>query len=402
MGGRRIRRTWRHEPQSPAPRKYRRACTYEAYVPEALADLDLRLTGELAGVVSEAEAAVQQLNALARPALAPLARLLLRTEAIASSKVEGMQVSARQLARAEAKMETGGKAGSAATEVLANIDAMQLAIGKAARALRFGRRELEAIHARLMERALNPVNAGRIREEQNWIGGNDYNPCGADFVPPPPEFVTDLLEDLFKALNDDRLPPLVQAALIHAQFETIHPFHDGNGRTGRALIHVVLHRRGIAPDYVAPISVVLANSRDRYIRKLMGYREDDITGWIEHFATATTTAADLASRYLEAVAELTQRWQAALGALPKPPRSDAAAWAVIDVLPAHPILTGPVATAATGRAKPRVYQAIESLEQAGVLIPLSKKRRNQSWEASGLLPILERLEAGELPEVQLP
>ena len=402
MGGRRIRRTWRHEPQRPAPRKYRRPCTYEAYVPEALAGLDLTLEGELAGVVSEAEAAVQQLNALARPALAPLARLLLRTESIASSKVEGMQVGARQLARAEAKTETGGKAGSAAVEILANIDAMQLAIGEAARAPRFGRRELEAIHARLMERALSPVNAGRIREEQNWIGGNVYNPCGADFIPPPPEFVTDLLDDLFEALDDDRLPPVVQAALIHAQFETIHPFHDGNGRTGRALIHVVLHRRGIAPDYVPPISVVLANSRDRYIRKLTGYREGDIAGWIEHFATATTTAADLASRCLQAVAELTARWRAALGDLAKPPRSDAAAWAVIDVLPAHPILTGPIAAAATGRAKPRVYQAIESLEQAGVLIPLSKKRRNQSWEASGLLPLLERLEAGDLPEVQFP
>lgn len=402
MGGRRIRRTWRHEPQRPAPRRYRRPCTYEAYVPDALADLELTLEGELAGVVSEAEAAVQQLNALARPALAPLARLLLRTESIASSKVEGMQVGARQLARAEAKTETGGTAGSAAMEILANIDAMQLAIDEAARAPHFRRRELEAIHARLMERAPNPVNAGRIREEQNWIGGNDYNPCGADFIPPPPEFVNDLLDDLFEALDDDRLPPVVQAALIHAQFETIHPFHDGNGRTGRALVHVVLHRRGIAPDYVPPISVVLANNRNRYIRKLTGYREDDIAGWIEHFATATTTAADLASRYLGAVAELTERWRAALEALAKPPRSDAAAWAVIDVLPAHPILTGPVAAAATGRSKPRVYQAIESLEQAGVLIPLSKKRRNQSWEAGGLLPLLERLEAGDLPEVRFP
>jgi len=397
MGGRLITLTWPHDPWSPAPRKYRRACTFDAYIPELLADLDPRIGMNLAGAISEAEAAVRGLNAGARPALAPLARLLLRTESIASSKVEGLQVGARKLARAEARLESGGKAGSATQEILANIDAMQLAIDEAVGATRFLRRDLEAIHARLMERSPGRHLAGRVREEQNWIGGNDYNPCGADFVPPPPECVPGLIDDLVDTINDDRLPPLVQAALVHAQFETIHPFHDGNGRTGRALIHVVLSRRGIAPDYVPPISVVLARGKDRYIAALTAYRKDDIGGWIEHFAAATTAAANLAAAYLRAVAELIERWKAALADLPNSPRSDAAAWAIIDVLPAHPVITAPVAAAATGRAKPRVYQALASLEAAGVLIPLSTKRRNQSWEADGLLSLLERLEAGEPP-----
>lgn len=400
MGGRTLTRTWQHDPQSHAPRKYRRACKYDAYIPEFLSELNLSLDIQLAGLVSEAEAAVQELNASARPALAPLARLLLRTESIASSKIEGRQVGARELARAEAKLESGSRSGTEAEEILANIDAMQLAIDEAARADHFGLEELEAIHIRLMERATTRHVAGRIRKEQNWIGGNDYNPCGADFVPPPPEYVPGLLDDLFESLEDDRLPPLVQAALIHAQFETIHPFHDGNGRTGRALIHIVLHRRGIAPEYVPPISIVLANNRDRYIAALTAYREDRIGRWIEHFAAATATAANLASEYLEAVEQLSERWKSSLRGLPTPPRSDAAAWAIIDVLPAHPIITAPVAAAATGRAKPRIYQAIESLEEAGVLLPLTSKRRNQSWEAEGLLSLLEGLEAGEHPRVQ--
>lgn len=391
--------TWQQDPRSPAPRKYRRACRYQAYIPEPLSTLAITLGGELAGVVSEAEAAVQDLNASARPALAPLARLLLRTESIASSKVEGMQMGVRKLARAEAKLEAGAKAGATAEEILANIDAMQLAIDEAAGAARFGQAELEAIHRRLMEGSANPRIAGRIREEQNWIGGNDYSPCGADFVPPPPEHVPALLDDLFDAMEDDRLPPLVQAALVHAQFETIHPFHDGNGRTGRALIHVVLNRRGIAPEYVPPISVVLANNRGRYIAGLTAYREDDVGRWIEHFAAATATSANLASEYLRAVAELTKQWKAALAELPRAPRSDAAAWAIIDVLPAHPIITAPVAAAATGRAKPRVYQGLESLQEAGVLLPVTRKRRNQAWEADGLLSLLEGLEAGQRPRV---
>ncbi|MEX2283591.1 MAG: Fic family protein [Gemmatimonadota bacterium] len=151
-----------------------------------------------------------------------------------------MQLGARELARAEVRIESGAKVGAAAAEILANIDAMELAIEEAATAERFTVGEIEAIHARLMRDASSHATGGRIRPVQNWIGGNHYNPCGADYVPPPPEVVSELLDDPCVAINDDVLPPIVQAALVHAQFETIHPFEDGNGRTGRALIHVVL------------------------------------------------------------------------------------------------------------------------------------------------------------------
>lgn len=238
----------------------------------------------------------------------------------------------------------------------------------------------------------------RLREGQNWIGGNDYNPCGADYIPPPPEYVQARMADLCAALNADALPPLVQAALIHAQFETIHPFDDGNGRTGRALIHVVLRRRGVAPAYVPPISVVLARSRDRYIRALTDSREDRMGRWIEHFADAAANAARLAAEYLDAVGALAEYWRTALRQSSNAPRADAAAWKIIDVLPAHPMITAPVAAASTGRSKPQVYRALEQLELAGVLTPLSTRRRNQTWEATGLLDLLERLEAGEHPE----
>jgi Fic family protein len=398
MTGRRIQLNWQHDPTAYAPPKYRRACRYEAFVPAPLAEQELlRLGADVAGVVSEAEAAIRELNTSARPALAPLARLLLRTESIASSKVEGMQLSVRDLARAEARVESGGNAGPTALEILANIDAMELAIHEAATVERFSIAEIEAVHQRLMERAPNAHIAGRIRTVQNWIGGNDYNPCGADFVPPPPEYVTALLEDLCDAINDDLLPPLVQAALVHAHFETIHPFDDGNGRTGRALIHVVLRRRGIAPAYVPPISIALARARDRYIRGLTDYREDRGEAWIEYFAGVAASAAHLASEYLEAVQALTARWRAQLAESPGAPRADAAAWAIIDILPAHPMISAPVAAAATGRSKPQIYQGLRELESAGVLTPLSAGKRNRSWEAAGLLDLLARLEAGERP-----
>jgi Fic family protein len=397
MPGQLIQRIWQSDPTIYAPAKYKRACRYDAFVPDKLIGMPLSLEATIAGIVSEAEQAIRSLNETAKPALAPLARLLLRTESIASSKVEGMQLGVRELARAEARMETGRTASATASEVLANIDAMTLALEEASLAERFGVPEIMAIHHRLMERAANKHVAGKIRTRQNWIGGNDHNPCGADFIPPPPEDVEPLLTDLCEAINDDLLPPLVQAALVHAQFETIHPFDDGNGRTGRALIHVVLRRRGVTPAYVPPISVALAAAKGRYIDGLTKFRGDDAADWIAHFADAAARSAHLAKSYLQAVENLGNRWRDQVRGLPSSPRAGAAVWAVIDVLPGHPILTAAVASAATGRAKAAIYQALSQLQESGVLLPLSDSRRNQAWEAAGLLDLVSGLEAGELP-----
>jgi Fic family protein len=206
--------------------------------------------------------------------------------------------------------------------------------------------------------------------------------------------VADLLSDLCDAARDDSLSPLVQAAVIHAQFETIHPFDDGNGRTGRALIHVVLRRRGLATSYVPPISVVLSNDRDAYIRGLNQFREGAIGAWIEQFAAAAAKASELAAGYLAEVGKLMDEWRRWLRDHSNP-RSDAAAWAVIEALPAHPVITAPVAAAVTGRAKAAIHQAIKQLSECGVLEPISESKRNRSWEATGLLELLEELEAGK-------
>jgi Fic family protein len=393
MRGTLVSKTWEWDPTFYAAPKYRRACKYSAFIPELLTGFDFNLPSSVAGVVSGAEQAIMTLNSAARPTLAPLARLLLRTESIASSKVEGMQVGIRQLARAESKMETGRKASSTVLEVIGNIDAMQLAVDEAATAEKLGFEHLAGIHGRLMARASNSQIAGIVRTGQNWIGGNDFNPCGADFVPPPPEHLDSLLSDLCDAAGDDALPPLVQAALVHAQFETIHPFDDGNGRTGRTLIHVVLRRRGIAATYVPPISVVLAAERQRYIEGLKRFRAGEVGLWIEQFAAAAARAAGLASEYLKAVTALVAEWQGRLAA-GAAPRSDAAAWALIELLPGHPVITAPVAAAVTQRSKAAIHQALVQLADCGVLVPLSESKRNRSWEAVGLLDLLEGLEAG--------
>lgn len=393
MRGRIIREIWNADSTIYAPPRYRRACAYDAFVPDPVAGIDLRLPGHVAGVVSDAEMAIADLNRVAGAELAPLARLLLRTESIASSKVEGMQVDARSLARAEANQETGRKIGANAGEILANIDAMQLSIERAAELEEIRPDDVLDIHRVLLERASNSQIAGRFRTKQNWIGGNDHNPCGAAFVPPPHPEVDGLLDDLCAFMGQIDLPPLVQAAIVHAQFETIHPFEDGNGRTGRALVQVVLRRRGLTPSFVPPISVVLARDKDRYIRGLTRFREDEVAEWIETFAAATAEAALLAADYAGRVADLQERWRDRLREGTRP-RADAAAWSLIDALPAHPIVTVPVAVAATGRTKAAVANAVDQLEQDGILTRLTESHRNRAWEAEGLLDLIVGLEAG--------
>ncbi len=180
-----------------------------------------------------------------------------------------------------------------------------------------------SIHQRLLTGTRLEEYAGQLRTTQNWIGGSDYNPCSAAFIPPPHEHVKSLLEDLCAFCNSDSLPAVAQAAIAHAQFETIHPFVDGNGRTGRALIHVVLRRRGLAPRVLPPVSLVLATWSADYVGGLTATRycgpetsraaHDGLDQWIALFAAATRRAVSDAERYEERVAELQAAWRERVG-----------------------------------------------------------------------------------------
>ena len=388
---------WPANTSGTIPKRFAATCRYRAFIPNRLEEIELALDGEAVGAVSEAEHAIRDLNSTNHVALGPLARLLLRTESIASSKIEGMQVDVTRLARAEARTTIAQKVGPEAERLLANVQAMQLAVEAAATASPVTVHEIEAIHHRLMTGDPNYHTAGVVRRVQNWIGGNDYNPCGAAFVPPPPEHVSPLLADLCGYLNLETESPLVQAAISHAQFETIHPFTDGNGRTGRALIHVILRHRGIAKTFVPPISLVFASGKDRYIEGLTQFRGSEVTAWISYFAAATTRAARLAQRYVADVEKLQATWREQLRAH-RALRADSAAWLIIDLLPAHPIVTAAAIIAATNRDKSGVSRALDELCAAGVLRPPAESKRNQLFEAPALLELIEQIEDGRLEE----
>jgi Fic family protein len=206
------------------------------------------------------------------------------------------------------------------------------------------------------------------------------------------------MEDLCRFFDESSLPAIAHAAVAHAQFETIHPFIDGNGRTGRALIHVILRRRGLAPVVVPPVSLVLATWSRDYVNALTATRYrgapdahpavDGLDAWIGFFAAATKRAVADAETYEERVAELQDTWRKRLGRV----RADSAVDRLINALPGAPIVTVQSAAALIGRSEQAVNEAIPRLERAGVLTQTTVGRRNRAFEASELMDAFTDLE----------
>jgi Fic family protein len=383
-------------------RRDRQGCEYNAYVPDPLAGWDLALPADLVADLSDADAAIRRLNssATSHVSLEGLARFLLRAESVASSKIEGLEAGPRRLLDAEVVLAQGGDAADRiAVEVLANVAAMEAAVDLGSSTNTLTVDDLLGIHRILLGRSTTPGIAGAVRTVQNWIGGSSYNPCTAAFVPPPPETLDGLLDDLLAYVNDDNHPALVQAAIAHAQFETIHPFADGNGRTGRALIHVILRRRGLAPRFVPPISLVLASWASDYIAGLTVYRHvgapdspERSTGagaWLRTFATAAHRSCNDAEAYAAKIDALDARWREQLGRV----RANSAVERLVDVLPGVPVITVESAARLIGRSEMRTGEAVNRLEAAGVLRQHNVGRqRYRVFEAADVVDLFTGLE----------
>jgi Fic family protein len=285
-----------------------------------------------------------------------------------------------------------------AAEVLGNIDAMTWAVEHLARAPSVTVDGLLEVHRRLLAESEIAEHAGRIRTVQNWIGGGGFNPCDAAFVPPPPEYVEELLDDLCVFASDNSLPAVVQAAVAHAQFETIHPFADGNGRAGRALVHVILRRRGVAPKVLPPVSLVLAAQSRAYIGGLRATRyrgrpdsraaHAGVNRWIGVFAAACRAAADEASAFEDRISKIQQGWRAALGRV----RAGSAVALLLDALPGTPVLTVGGAAPLIERSYQATNEAMTRLKGAGVVRQITVGRRNRAFEATAVVDAFTALE----------
>lgn len=356
-------------------------------MPDPIREWETPLAPRAADAVAEATAALGELQSGGRGQdLETLAAPLLRSEALGSSFIEGLRASNKRLALAAYEPRV---ADGTARSVLGNLWAMEQAVERGAANRPFGLDDLLAIHRTLLEATSEERYAGRIRQEQNWIGGRGLSPRDAAFVPPPEDRVRGLLEDLVEFINLDDLPAVAQAAIAHAQFETIHPFGDGNGRAGRCLIHVVLRRRRITPVVVPPISVVLATNARRYIAGLTDFREGRVDDWIGAFADTAVAAAVATKRLWSQIADLLEAFIARAGS----PRADSVARKIILGLPAQPVLSAESAATRYGVTPTAARAALNRLEETQVLVPTRiGRRRDREWISDELFQLLDAFE----------
>jgi Fic family protein len=369
----------------------------------------LVLTEDLLARSAEVEAAVRTLvDSPSVAGLEGLARFLLRSEAVASSRIEGLQVSPQQLALAEFALGgedvVEGFSGNA-RQVVNNIVALRRALTELA-----GAKSVTCAGILDLHRALLPDHPSPgLRTAQNWLGGSDWHPLDAEFVPPPEIEVGGLMADLAAYASGGVHAPLIQAGLVHAQFETIHPFDDGNGRVGRALIHTILTRRGLVRSAVLPVSLVLLTTSEEYVAGLTAYRYSGSAGsdaaragvsrWLGVFLDAVAVAVEQARLFSEEIAQLRLAWEARLSerrtaaGVRTRPRADSATARLLAELPGTPLMTAGSAARLLNVSEHSARVAAEKLVAAGIVHRKKIGRGTTGYlarEVFDLLAIAER------------
>jgi Fic family protein len=304
----------------------------------------------------------EQAAALARQASAalpfswiPVARLLTRSEGIASSNIEGIASPITEVALAI--FDLGGSA--AAKAVGENVDALSSAM-KSTSDL-FTHELLHEWHRRLMVHAtyLREAMVGAFRTEQGWIGGT--SPFDAALVTPPPEFISELMADLSGFINDTSLDPISQAAIAHAQFETIHPYADGNGRVGRVLIAWMLAKQ-LGLRVSPPVSIQFARDRGGYLSGLVLFQQGSADPWIRWFADAVARSASASIQITERIVVLLADWAQRLSVL----RTDATALQVLSMFPKHFVLSAQKIATELAVSERAARSALTVLQQHGI------------------------------------
>jgi Fic family protein len=359
-----------------------------AFIPITLADRDLGLDTSTVARAARAQAAVEHGAETMPEDYAALARLLLRAEGLASSFIEGVTAPVVDIVLAEADPNAPP---SVAAWVAANLAAVSDAIDEAhAGPLRI--EQLYRWHRTLMTGSPTPSHhVGVPRSEQGWIGGT--SPLDAHLVTPPPEYVPQLLEDLVAYVNREDIDPVTQAAIVHAQFELIHPFADGNGRVGRVLISWSIVRR-LSLMTPPPVSTRIAADVGGYAAGLVRFRMNDTDGWVQWFSDAVSGASRAQQEFVAAVERLQREWRERLAApreRTKRLRSNAAAWRVLDLLPRHVLLTGPLVATELGIPLKTANAALRDLAAANVIVEHGTAQANRRGRPSRLYVSTELL-----------
>ncbi len=372
-------RPWQSVDEGTTSRRARLATRvpYSAAVPPEVSNRGIPpIEPETLAIAEDAVLQLARFDSEVGGMVAPFAAILLRSESASSSEIERLTAGPRAIALAE----LGRSAGSNAKLIVSNARAMEAAITLADSIDSGAIIEMQ----RVLLQETDPKHSGRWRTEQVWVGGVGNSPHSAEFVPPHHERVPALIDDLCRFARRDDLPVLPQVALAHAQFETIHPFTDGNGRTGRALAHSMLRRLDVTQSVAVPVSAGLLQDTKRYFAALASYREGDVAPIIHTFADAALAAVWNGRKLVDDLENFREVWHRQVSA-----RRGSAAYRMIDLLVRQHVVDANYVARELGVTAQNAQNAIDSLVADGVLIRASEGRRNRLFEASDITVYLD-------------
>ncbi len=359
-----------------------------AYVPKPLPPIPpVDLTG-LSGLVSDAMLALGRLDGVR--SIAPDTSLFLymyvRKEALLSSQIEGTQSSLSDLLLYEDD-EAPGAPIDDVEEVSAYVAALNHGLARLAEGFPLSLRLLREMHAILLATGRGSTKQpGEFRQSQNWIGGT--RPGNALFVPPPPGDVLDLMSDLERFLHEEEsgLPPIVKAALAHVQFETIHPFLDGNGRLGRLLITLYLCEQGVLEEPLLYLSLYLKTHRQTYYSFLQEVREHGRwETWLEFFLIGVRDVAGQAHEAARAISAIFEEDTAKIADLG---RAATSARALHRTLQRRPLMTATTAAGLSDMTFPTAMTGLQNLEKLGIVVEMTGKDRGRTFVYQRYLNLL--------------
>lgn len=376
---------WAPGRDSGLSRRKRKPANYRATIPPTIADAPVGLSGSTVAACSKARAEIEALDSsLDDDEVALIAMSLLRSEAVASSRIENLKVSNRGVALA---LHDPRAATRAAGEAAGNVQAMTAAL-RLAEGRPMSPEVIREIHDELL-RGHDPHEiGGHLRTAVVWIDG--ATPVDATFVPPPPDEVLRLLSDLESFADRQDVEPIAKAAVLHAQFEAIHPFADGNGRVGRCLIHASLRRDGVTQRVTVPVSTLLLHERAEYFEALAAYQQrGDLDPWVNHFASAASDAVAVSKRLSTEIGQLREEWLEAAGQ----PREGSVGRRLVSLLPKQPVVDAGTVSAALGVSERTALRGLTVLDEAGVVTEVTKQKRNRVWAAVEVFDVLDEVQS---------
>ena len=372
---------WNSEQDTPylsRQKKGKILSTYESSLPDTIADKSLSLTPEFEAVMSDLIANMSRFDVLQSQKGYTFPSMLLRSESAASSQIENLTSSIRNIALAE----LGGKKDQNAKLIVGNVAAMHTALNLPD-ALSIA--SILEIHRTLME----PTQAdfvGVFRNQTVWVGGSNYSPHGATFVPPQESLITYYLEDLISYSKRVDINPIVKAAIIHAQFETIHPFIDGNGRTGRTLLHKTLREDGILQTVTLPISAGLLNNTSEYMKALLSFQEGNPIPIIEQISNAIELAINIGSTVSNEISAIVSNWEGTIGE-----RKTSSIWKLLYLIIEQPVINSKYLEEKLNISLRAANDLISRAVDYGILRRIGSEKRGIFYQSDEIVTIMDKI-----------